>query len=333
MIRHSGIHRAQQRHPLGDDRVDVEVLGMHLRLAREFRECPHAPLERLDFADDDLDGLVHERAGVDVLGGRLPRLHLLDGQPDRRQRVLQLVRGLARQRLPARHARQVDEPLAALLELVRHVIEGGNGPAHLVARRGARFPARLQPARPVAAGEIRQRRGELLDRPAHAVGEQHQRQQRDEPRGAEQHEQRQREAPPQIARIDLAHETARLSKLGGQLLHADAAQVTAVDLDATHVAGTVRAPHVVHALAARRPTRRSAQPHRSPRTSGRARATRPRSSPRVRVGRVCGRRARPASARRVPADRTASRWSRASARVDRARRSSHTAGCGRGATS
>ena len=114
----------------------------------------------------------------------------------------------------------------------------------------ARFPASLQPSRPVATGEIGQRRGELLDRPAHAVGDQHQRQQRHEPRGTEQHEQRQRESPPQIARIDLVHEAARLSKLRGQLLHADAAQVTAVDLDATHVAGTVRSPHVVHALAA-----------------------------------------------------------------------------------
>ena len=33
-----------------------------MRLAREFRECPHPPLERLDFADDDLNGLIHERA-------------------------------------------------------------------------------------------------------------------------------------------------------------------------------------------------------------------------------------------------------------------------------
>ena len=81
------------------------------------------------------DGLIHERA----LGRRLPRLHLLDRQPDRRQRVLQLVRGLARQRLPARHLRQVDEPLAVLLELIGHVVERVDGPAHLVARRRAGF--------------------------------------------------------------------------------------------------------------------------------------------------------------------------------------------------
>ena len=66
--------------------------------------------------------------------GRLPRLHLLDRQPDRRQRVLQLVRGLARQRLPARHARQVHQPLAALLELIGHVVERVDGARHFVAR-------------------------------------------------------------------------------------------------------------------------------------------------------------------------------------------------------
>ena len=35
---------------------------MHERLARELREGSHPPLERFDFADDDLNGLIHERA-------------------------------------------------------------------------------------------------------------------------------------------------------------------------------------------------------------------------------------------------------------------------------
>ncbi len=113
--------------------------------------------------------------------GRLPRLHLLDRQPDRRQRVLQLVRGLARQRLPARHPRQVHQPFAALLELIGHVVERVDGARHFVARRDARPLTRLQPPRPVAAGKIGERRGELLDRPADAVRNEHQRQQRDEP--------------------------------------------------------------------------------------------------------------------------------------------------------
>ena len=94
------------------------------------------------------------------------------------------------------------------------------------------FAAGLQPSRPVSAGKIGERRGELLDGPADAVGDQHQRQQRDEPCGTEQHEQRQRESPPQVARIDRVHEAARFSNLGGQLLHADAAEVAAEDLDA-----------------------------------------------------------------------------------------------------
>ena len=184
------------------------------------------------------------------------------------------MRGLARQRLPARHARQVDEPLAVLLELIRHVVERVDGPAHFVARRRHGMCTGLQPSRPVATGEIGERRGELLDRPADAVGDQHQRQQRDEPRRTEQDEQRQRESTPQVARIDRVHEAARLSNLGGQLFHADAAQVAAVDLDAGLAAGTVHAPHVVHALAAGARTRRSARAPRSPRTIGRTRATR-----------------------------------------------------------
>ena len=160
------------------------------------------------------------------------------------------MRGLARQRLPARHARQVDEPLAVLLELIGHVVERLDRPAPL--RRGRATPGArpgVQPSRPVAAGEIGERRGELPDRPADAMSDEHQRQQRDEPRRAEQHEQRQRESAPQVARIDRRHEPPRFPDLRGQLLHADAAEVAAIDLDAGAGAGGADAPHVVHALA------------------------------------------------------------------------------------
>ncbi len=61
-IRHARVRRTQQRDALADHGVDVELLGMHRRLARELGERPDAPLERLDFADHDLDRLVHERA-------------------------------------------------------------------------------------------------------------------------------------------------------------------------------------------------------------------------------------------------------------------------------
>ena len=57
--------------------------------------------------------------------------------------------------------------------------------------------------------------------------------------------------PRRRSRVSISFdEPARLSKLGGQLLHADAAQVTAEDLDAAPVSGTVGSPHVVHTLAA-----------------------------------------------------------------------------------
>ena len=88
-----GVRGPEQRHALGDERIDVEDFAVHRRLAGEFRERPHAPFERFDFADDDLHGLIHE----DAIGWRLARQHLFDGQPDRRQRILHLVRGLARE--------------------------------------------------------------------------------------------------------------------------------------------------------------------------------------------------------------------------------------------
>ena len=214
--------------------------------ARELGERPDAALERLDFADHDLDRLVHERP----LRGRLSRLHFLDREPDRRQRVLQFVRGLPRQRLPARHSRQVHQTLSALLELIRHVVERVDGARHFVPRRNARPLTRLQPPRPVAPGKIGERFGELLDRPADAMRDEHQRQQRQRPGRTEEQEQRQRESAPQIPRIDGVDELTGLSKLGGQLFHADAAQITAVDVDPRRTIRGVDPPHVVHALAA-----------------------------------------------------------------------------------
>ena len=237
MIRHPGIRRLQERHSLGHERVEIEDLGCTSgSLAKSEKARTRRSSDSISLTTIWTAWSMNARASSP--GGRLAREHLLDGQPDRRQRVLQLVRRLPRERLPGRHVRQVDQPLAAFPELVRHVIERRHGAADLIARRGARFAARLQPARPVAAGEIRQGRGELLHRPAHTVSDEHERQQRHEPRRSEQQEQGQRESPPQVARIDRVHQRARLSELGGQLLHADAAQVPAVNLDAAPVAGT-----------------------------------------------------------------------------------------------
>ena len=105
------------------------ISGIHRRLGPELRERPHAALERVDLADDDLHGLIHER----TVGRRVPGEHLLHRQPDRRERVLQLVGGLARERLPARHAREMDEPFAALSQLIGHAVEGADGALHFVA--------------------------------------------------------------------------------------------------------------------------------------------------------------------------------------------------------
>jgi hypothetical protein len=75
---------AKQRHALGDERIDVQHFGVHWRLAGEFREGTHAPLQRVDFADDDLDGLIHEGA----VRRRLPGEHFFDRQANRREQFL-----------------------------------------------------------------------------------------------------------------------------------------------------------------------------------------------------------------------------------------------------
>ena len=80
-----------------------------------------------------------------AVGIVVARQHLLHRQPDRRQRVLHLVRHLARQRLPARELAQVDQPLRAFLELAGHVVERLDGAADFVV--ALRRHARVQVAR------------------------------------------------------------------------------------------------------------------------------------------------------------------------------------------
>src|SRR6185503_3149423 len=115
----------------------------HLRRDRWFagvlRERPHAALERADFAYDDLDGLIEECPIVRLQA----RLHFLDRQPDRRQRVLDLVRGLPRERLPAGDLRQLHQALAALAELIGHAVEGIDRASDFIAGGGSRIPAGL----------------------------------------------------------------------------------------------------------------------------------------------------------------------------------------------
>ena len=152
------MRRLEQRDALGDERVEIERFRIHRRLARKLRERPHAPLQRLDLADDDLRGLLHERA----VGVRLAREHLLDGQANRRQRVLQLVRRLAGERLPARHLRQVDEPLAVAPQLLGHVVERVDGASHLVVARSTRCRRSQSPAAKSVSPAVSCRIGRLM---------------------------------------------------------------------------------------------------------------------------------------------------------------------------
>ena len=143
-----GVDAPLQRDPLGHERVDVNGFEHHRGIAGKLREGAHAPLERVDLAHDDLRRLIDEGAV-----GRLPGLHLFHRQSNRRERVLQLVRGLARQRLPAGHLGQVHEPLPLLPQLVGHVVERVERLADFIARA---FPCarHRQAPRPVAGGEV-----------------------------------------------------------------------------------------------------------------------------------------------------------------------------------
>ncbi len=136
------------------------------------------PSSDLDFGDDNLRGLLHEGA----VGGGLTREHFLDGEANRRQRILQLVRRLSRERLPARHLRQVHDAVAVRPELLGHVVERVDGASNLV------VPAGFDPSVPIAARKVGQSGGQLLNRPAHPMRDEHERNQRDEP-----HERRSRE--------------------------------------------------------------------------------------------------------------------------------------------
>ena len=118
----------EERDSLLQNIVDRDRRGPHRRLGRELRECADAALQAIDLVHHDLGRLFQESC----VALAVPRQHLLHRQPDRRERVLHFVRHFARQRLPARQLREIHQPIAILLHLLRHVIERPNGAADLV---------------------------------------------------------------------------------------------------------------------------------------------------------------------------------------------------------
>ena len=109
------------------------------------------------------------------------RHHLFHGEADGRQRVLHLVRHLARQRLPTGELAQVDQPLGALLQLVGHVVEGLDGAADFVVAGG--FPRERSGRRRRVSRGLRSIAGWAAD----AVRHVNQQSQGDEPeRGGDQ---------------------------------------------------------------------------------------------------------------------------------------------------
>ena len=257
---------AEQRHAFHRQRVEIQDFRRDGRLTRQLREGANPPLERLDLRHDDLHGLIDEGAIL----RRLPRGHLFDRQPDRRQRVLQLVRRLARQRLPAGHLRQIHQPLAVSLQLIRHPVERVDGPSHFVITRGT------QPPVPLSVGKRGQSAGQLPNGGADPMGDDHNRHQGNQPDQRQQQKQRERESAPQVERISLADNRARPHQLARELTHAD------TKLTRVHADATVGSPHVLQHDAPPSPASSNPRPRRSPRTPAPYRATPPRPRARMR---------------------------------------------------
>ncbi len=111
--------------------------------------------------------------------------HLLNGEADGGEGVLDLVRGFAGQHLPAGELGQVDEAVAVLFEVRGGVVERGGGVADLVVRN--QMLDERQAHREVAGGELAEAAGEVADGARDAAGDVDQDQQRRDPdeRGGE----------------------------------------------------------------------------------------------------------------------------------------------------
>ena len=123
-----GVRGPKQGDAFLDQTIDIQRHGMRRRFTRKFRECAHPALERFNFFDHNLYGLIHE------LPVRLSLScgNLFDGKSDWCERVLQFMRHFSSQHLPACNLSEVDEPVAALFELIGHVIEGPKGKPSLI---------------------------------------------------------------------------------------------------------------------------------------------------------------------------------------------------------
>ena len=164
-ILRSRMRGPEQRHPLADECVDVQHLRIDRWLAGKLRKRTDAALEDFDFTDDDLDRGVHEG----TIARRLAGEHLLDSQANGSQRIFQLVGGLARERLPARHLRQEHQPFPALPKLVGHMVERRDGAPNFIVGSG------VEPPIEVARGKSGQSGRQLLNGVADAVCDEDQR--------------------------------------------------------------------------------------------------------------------------------------------------------------
>src|SRR5205085_5216599 len=89
--------------------------------------------------------------------------------------ILEFMRHLAGEQLPARDLRQIDEPVAAVLELLGGIVEGLNRSAGFVISLDVETDIQI------AGSEFAQAAGQLLDGAADAMSEIDQRNQRDAP--------------------------------------------------------------------------------------------------------------------------------------------------------
>ncbi len=178
-----------------------------------------------------------------AVGFIVARDHLFHREADGRERVLHLVRHLARQKLQAFELAQRDQPFGSCLELFGHAVESLDGAAHFVVSGSG--DARVE----IARGHLGKAGGEAMNRAADAMRQIDQHRERDHPEGRGEQDISQKESAVQIALIDSLRKGARVANLAFHPIHVDIAEAHRINPDF----GTV--PHQILnrvALAARR---------------------------------------------------------------------------------
>jgi hypothetical protein len=118
----------KQGDALLDQTIDIQGHRMRRRFTRKLRECAHSALQSFNLFDDNLYSLIHEL----TVRLSLSRGNLFHGKSDWCEGILQFMGHFSSQHLPACNLGEIDEPVAALFELMGHVVEGSKGEPSLI---------------------------------------------------------------------------------------------------------------------------------------------------------------------------------------------------------